>query len=165
VEGYGVLAGTTTVIPSSTATVNKFLGVPYASKPTRFELPQSAEPWDSVYDASENKPACIQTYVFPNSTRDLMINFVTGGSIPEESEDCLYLNIFAPSSANATSNKTVLVWIYGGDLELGSNSNPQYDGSNFAANEDVIIVSINYRVNVFGFPGAPEIDKTKNNLG
>lgn len=164
-KDYGILVGTTTTLPSPTATVNKYLGVPFASKPGRFELPEPPQPWETVYDATNTKPACIQTYVFSNSTRQLLMSLVNGGTAPEESEDCLYLNIYAPATTNITSNKTVMVWIYGGNLQTGSNLNPLYDGSNFAATQDVIIVTINYRVNVFGFPGAPDIDKTENNLG
>lgn len=165
VEDYGVVVGTTTVLPSSSSTVNKFLGIPYAAKPTRFELPQPPEPLQSAYNASEYKPACMQTYIYPNSTREYWADFISGGTQPEESEDCLNLNVFAPASANSTSGKPVLVWIYGGSWQTGSDSNPVYDGSNFAANQDVVIVTLNYRLNVFGFPGSPEIQTTQHNLG
>ena len=70
-----------------------------------------------------------------------------GGPPPQESEDCLYLNIFAPSSAPPPGGRTVLFWIYGGGLQFGDAGLPAYDGSSFAAYEDVIVVTTNYRTN------------------
>jgi len=75
-----------------------------------------------------------------------------------EGEDCLNLNIWTkPGRKNAP----VLVWIYGGAWLLGSANIPLYDGTIFAANNDVVIVSMNYRTNVFGFPNSPGA-KTEN---
>jgi carboxylesterase type B len=87
-----------------------------------------------------------------------------------ESEDCLYLNVFAPKQSWKTrirkSRYPVLYWIYGGGFNFGNAGQPIYDGSHFAALEDVIVVSINYRTNVFGFPIAPDITNlTARNLG
>lgn len=62
-----------------------------------------------------------------------------------ESEDCLYLNVYAP--ATPTAGKAVMFWIYGGALEFGNAGQDAYDGTSFAANQDVIIVSANYRIN------------------
>ena len=88
-----------------------------------------------------------------------------GGPPPVESEDCLYLNVFAPSTPAPAGGRTVLFWIYGGNLQFGTGgkfalrvSNPiskclqlvgllQYDGSSFAAHQDVIVVTHNYRTN------------------
>lgn len=81
-----------------------------------------------------------------------------------ESEDCLNLNIFAPASP-ALELKPVIFWMYGGSFSFGSGSLPLYDGSGFAANQDVVIVTINYRTNVFGFPGSSELAKEEQNLG
>lgn len=83
----------------------------------------------------------------------------------EESEDCLYLNVYAPSSPPPPGGRTVLFWIYGGALHFGNAGIHFYDGSNFAAYEDVIVVSANYRTNVFGFPASPEIPVKQRNLG
>lgn len=89
---------------------------------------------------------------------------------PEESEDCLYLNVFAPKKTKKRFNRKtrypVLFWIYGGGFNFGNAGQPIYDGSHFAALEDVIVVSVNYRTNVFGFPIAPDITNlTERNLG
>lgn len=64
---------------------------------------------------------------------------------PGESEDCLYLNVYVPSTG--ATGKSVMFWIYGGGLEYGTASHPWYDGSSFATYQDVIVVAANYRTN------------------
>lgn len=68
---------------------------------------------------------------------------------PPESEDCLSVNVYAPALPYNGGNKLrpVMFWIYGGALEFGNNASPAYDGTSFAANQDVILVAINYRTN------------------
>src|SRR5690242_4678651 len=75
----------------------------------------------------------------------------SGGS--SESEDCLFLNLFAPCIGCGKTNRkrAVMLWFYGGALSFGSING--VDGSSFAANQDVILVAPNYRLGVFGFPG------------
>lgn len=63
----------------------------------------------------------------------------------EESEDCLYLNVLAPRTPS--TGRAVLVWIFGGALQFGHGGFVAYDGSAFAAHEDVVYVSFNYRTN------------------
>jgi carboxylesterase type B len=58
-----------------------------------------------------------------------------------------------------------LVWIYGGGLSFGTASLPAYDGTSIAANQRIILVTFNYRTNVFGFPGSPDLPLAGNNLG
>ena len=88
----------------------------------------------------------------PAQSRDFTMK-VFNNPPPQESEDCLYLNVFAPATSNNNGNKSVMVWIYGGGLQFGTAMLPAYDGSSFAANQDVVLVAPNYRTNVFGFPG------------
>lgn len=64
-----------------------------------------------------------------------------------ESEDCLYLNVYAPSTASESGGRAVMFWIYGGSLQFGNAMQPLYDGSAFAAYQDVIVVTANYRTN------------------
>lgn len=66
---------------------------------------------------------------------------------PEESEDCLYLNVYAPSTPAAGDGRAVLYWIYGGFLQFGTAGADIYNGSFFAAHEDLIVVTVNYRTN------------------
>ncbi|KAH8691761.1 Alpha/Beta hydrolase protein [Phaeosphaeriaceae sp. PMI808] len=86
---------------------------------------------------------------------------------PPESEDCLYLNIYAPSNTAGGAGRAVLFWIFGGSLQFGSAAVGQqsYDGTAFASYEDIIVVTTNYRTNVFGFPGSTELPLTERNLG
>ncbi|KAE8383446.1 Carboxylesterase [Aspergillus bertholletiae] len=162
----GVVAGTTTSIPSATIAVNQFLGIPFGAPPQRFSPPQRPAPWTSVYDATKYQPDCIQQFNYPEAVRNQLIAVFNtpppqGG---EESEDCLHVNVFAPQSA-AEGSKAVLFWIYGGSFTFGASSLPLYDGTSLAANQDVVVVTFNYRTNVFGFPGSPDLPTSEWNLG
>ncbi len=84
---------------------------------------------------------------------------------PPESEDCLYLNVYAPASECPEEGRAVLFWIYGGNLQFGYAGLPAYDGSSFAANQDVIVVTTNYRTNVLGFSNSPQIPVGQQNSG
>lgn len=77
-------------------------------------------------------------------------SFSGGTGYPGESEDCLYLNVYAP--AKGKELKPVLFWLYGGDLKEGTAMQELYDGSSFAANQDVVFVSPNYRINGTSIP-------------
>lgn len=143
----GVIIGTTTAIPSATATVNQYLGVPFAqSPPERFSPPRPALPHVSPLVAQQRKSACIQQFQYPRSSYEF-VRLVFNNPPPEESEDCLYLNVFAPSTPAPPDGRAVMYWIYGGSLQFGNAGQPLYDGSYFAANEDVIVVTVNYRTN------------------
>lgn len=82
----------------------------------------------------------------PEASRNFS-NVVFNNPSPEESEDCLYLNVFAPSTAPPPGGYAVLFWIFGGSLRFGNAGQPLYDGSHFAAFEEVIVVAANYRTN------------------
>ncbi len=70
----------------------------------------------------------------------------TPAGVADESEDCLYLNVYAPANSTG-AGLPVLVWIYGGDLQKGSAGRPAWDGSSFVANQDIVVVTFNYRLN------------------
>ncbi|EEQ88689.2 cholinesterase [Blastomyces dermatitidis ER-3] len=161
----GTVAGTATWLPSSTRPVNKFLGIPFAEPPVRFKAPEPVRPWQRVYDASRYKPSCIQQFNYPEEQRNQSIEWYNTPPPPAgESEDCLNLNVFAPASP-PKGPRAVLVWIYGGSYVFGSGSLPLYDGSSFAVNQNVVLVTFNYRTNLFGFPGSPELPAAEKNLG
>jgi carboxylesterase type B len=133
--------------------VVKYLGIPFANPPIRFGVPKPATASTEKRKAVKLAPACIQ-----NNARS------TSNSSTPDSEDCLYLNVYAP--ADTTTLKPVLFWLFGGGLQYGSASVPTYDGTSFAANHDLVLVAPNYRVNVFGFPGpVPGLPKDEQNLG
>lgn len=158
----GAISGITTQIPTSNTTVHKFLGVPFAAAPVgdlRFDLPQPPPVWGNttVLNATAYGSACMQA----NEASTLLVG---------QSEDCLYLNIFAPATPTPptgpdSGGRVVMVWIHGGGLVAGSAAEADFDGSSFAAHQDVIIVTINYRLNVFGFVNTPALPLTSQNLG
>ncbi|KAG5932272.1 hypothetical protein E4U53_001398 [Claviceps sorghi] len=161
----GVIVGAAVVEPVSQATVVRYLGVPFGAPPERFKPPRRPEPWCSPYDASNYKPACMQKFDYPvERQKMLMAWYNTPPSVAGESEDCLNLNVFVPVSRRKRP-KPVLFWLFGGGFNFGTGSLPLYDGTSFAANQDVIVVTSNYRTNVFGFPGSPEMNLTEQNLG
>ncbi|XP_033121774.1 cholinesterase 2-like [Anneissia japonica] len=116
--------------------VNKYIdvykGIPYAEPPVgnlRFENPRPKEPWMGTLNATEYSPMCIQS---------------SGGE-----DDCLYLNIFVPQSK--PHNASVMFFIHGGSFLTGTASTDVYSGVVLAAIGDVIVVTINYRLNIYGF--------------
>ncbi|KAF1972845.1 alpha/beta-hydrolase [Bimuria novae-zelandiae CBS 107.79] len=97
------------------------------------------------------------------------VNHVLGVPFADaEASACMYPRIrvvFAPYTPAPKEGRAVMVWIYGGGLYNGDASMAAYDGSHFAAFEDVIIVAANYRTNVFGFPSTPDLPLEERNLG
>lgn len=160
----GKIIGTTTTLPSATASVNQFLGVPYAAPPVRFAKPEKVKKWKSPKTVQTRGAACIQQFS-GSTTAAQFTRSIFNDPPPVESEDCLFLNVFAPSGEPPKGGFPVLFWIYGGSLAFGSAGQPAYDGSWLAGFEDVIVVTINYRTNVFGFPASPELAVTERNLG
>ncbi|KAF2648109.1 alpha/beta-hydrolase [Lophiostoma macrostomum CBS 122681] len=166
----GRIIGTTTSVAGSTATaaVNKFLGIPYAAAPTgdaRFEPPQAHANWNTL-GTKELPNSCIQVF---SPTRIAPFTEAVFNNPPpkNESEDCLYLNVFAPKKAwdiNAPPYP-VMYWMYGGGWKFGYSGLQIYDGSHFAGLEDVVLVTVNYRTNAFGLPQTSAIANiTERNL-
>uniref|UniRef100_A0A8C6G8I9 Carboxylic ester hydrolase n=1 Tax=Mus spicilegus TaxID=10103 RepID=A0A8C6G8I9_MUSSI len=129
--------------------VNVFLGIPFAAPPLgplRFSKPQPPIPWDNLREATAYPNLCFQNlewlFIYQNL---LKVSYPKLGM----SEDCLYLNIYAPCHANNGSSLPVMVWIPGGGFETGSAS--IFDGSALAVYEDVLVVTIQYRLGIFGF--------------
>ncbi|KAH7085047.1 liver carboxylesterase 1 precursor [Paraphoma chrysanthemicola] len=167
----GVVVGTTIKLanqPQVTAEANAYLGVPFAkSPPERFSPPEAASPWPSPLQAQAIKPACIQQFSGSGTTQARVKQLFNNplGPPPEESEDCLYLNVYSPPDVTPTSKKAVMFWIYGGNLQFGTGGLGFYDGSSLALTQDVVVVTINYRTNIFGFSNSPEIPFGSQNAG
>lgn len=121
----------------------KFLGIPFATA-KRFEAPQPYPKWDGVRDATRYYSRSPQT--------DAMMEGFLGSSTIETSEDCLGLNIYTPSIA-AAGQKPVLFWVHGGAYTNGTGSSGWYDGTRLTSHGDVVVVTINYRLGIFGFMG------------
>lgn len=135
-----------------------FKGVPYAQPPVgglRFRRPQEHEPWEGVRACKEFGPSCPQADL---SAMDFYGKEFYDGALPPLSEDCLYLNIWTPESAAPDAGLPVLFWIHGGAFMHGSGSEKEFDGEGFAR-KGVILVTINYRVNAFGFFAHPDLEK------
>jgi para-nitrobenzyl esterase len=130
--------------------IRVFRGIPYAAPPVgeiRWREPQPAQPWSGIRVATEWGPRCVQS----NRLGDLdPLNKRMG-------EDCLYLNIWTPAKS-ADDALPVMVWIHGGSNLNGAGSQPEYDGSNLAS-KGVVVVTINYRLDIFGFLAHPELTK------
>lgn len=132
-----------------------FKGVHYGENTatTRFQPPVPVKPWKGVRDALELGSPCYQNNIDPDAWQD-----------PQpESEDCLVLNVWAPRNAR---NAPVMVWIHGGGFWWGSGGVPAYDGTALAERGDVVVVTINHRLNAFGYLYlggiAPEFDQSAN---
>ena len=122
-----------------TETMKKFLGIPYAAPPVgdlRWRAPQPAAPWMGVRDATQFANHCPQP-----------ATFMGAGST---TEDCLYLNVYTPAGGWHTGQgHPVMVWIHGGALVGGASD--YYDPTKFVENEDVVVVTINYRLGILGY--------------
>jgi para-nitrobenzyl esterase len=130
-------------------------GVPYAQPPVgslRWRAPQSPTAWSAPRDATAFAPACVQTgrLYSPglHNRHDETIGSTLGKTVG--SEDCLYLNIWTPASAPSTP-RPVIVFVHGGSNITGYTADPVYDGAALARNQDVVFVSVNYRLGIFGF--------------
>ena len=155
----GPLIGATT----ADGAVGVFKGIPYATPPVgvrRWKPAQPAPDWTNPRLADRPGPVCVQ------SSLPAMVDIAGGGRQASlywdadqvASEDCLYLNVWTPTSAVAAraEPRPVMVWIHGGAFLNGSGINPAYDGGALAR-KGVVVVSINYRLGVFGFFAHPEL--------
>lgn len=124
--------------------VSVFRGVPYARPPVgplRFRPPVECEPWEGVRDARKVGPIAHQ---FPTDLEEMQ-----GRLDLPQSEDCLTLNIWTPQPDGA--RRPVMVWIHGGAYLNGTGAAEWFDGTSFATVGDVVLVTINYRLAVFGY--------------
>ncbi|XP_058383818.1 liver carboxylesterase-like isoform X2 [Diceros bicornis minor] len=128
-----------------------FLGIPFAKPPLgplRFAPPQPAEPWHVVKNTTSYPPMCSQVTEPVQMVLDMDTNKKDGIHL-QISEDCLYLNIYTPADLTKKSRLPVMVWIHGGALLIGEAST--YDGLLLSAHENVVVVTIQYRLGIWGF--------------
>ncbi len=123
-----------------------YRGIPFAAPPVgdlRWQEPQPPIPWHGVREATAFGPACMQAAA---------PGFMEAGLM---SEDCLYLNVWTAAESPADA-RPVMVWIHGGGWGIGASSQAVYDGAALAA-KGVVLVSVNYRMNAFGFMAHPAL--------
>ena len=131
--------------------VKAYLGIPFAAPPLRelrWREPQPVKAWKGVYNADRKMPECIQVL------RPHNINHYFGEEA--SSEDCLYLNVWAPASAKMGSNLPVIVFIYGGGSTIGSSGMALYSGETVAG-RGTVFVNFNYRLGALGFMAHPAL--------
>jgi para-nitrobenzyl esterase len=131
--------------------VRAWLGLPYAAPPVgdlRWKAPQPAAKWSGERDATKYAAHCAQNHVF-----DDMV-FQDDGA----AEDCLYLNVYAPATAGKNSKLPVMFWIHGGGFSGGGSDEPRHNGD-FLPLKGVVLVTINYRLGVFGFLATQDLAK------
>lgn len=138
--------------PGTSFGVRVFKGIPYAAPPIgdlRWKAPQPPASWDPARDAKAFSPTCYQQPYPPGS--------IYRTPPQPMSEDCLYLNVWT-AAQGANERRPVMVWIHGGALTRGAGSLPIYDGESLAL-KGVVVVTINYRLGVFGFLAHPELTR------
>ncbi|MBZ5530463.1 MAG: carboxylesterase family protein [Acidobacteriia bacterium] len=143
----GLLSG----VPGANADVRVYRGIPYAAPPVgdlRWRPPQPPAAWQGVRDAGKFGATCWQVPYPPAAA-------IFQNDISTMSEDCLHLNLWTPAKT-ANDRLPVMVWIHGGGLTRGSSTTPMYDGENLAR-KGVVVVTLNYRLGIFGFFANPEL--------
>ncbi len=131
--------------------VKAFLGLPYAAPPVgdqRWKAPEPPAKWKGARDATKFAAHCAQNHVFDD--------MVFQG--PPASEDCLFLNVYAPADATDKSKLPVMFWIHGGGYSGGGSDEPRHNGD-FLPLKGVVLVTINYRLGVFGFLATSDLTK------
>ncbi|GAB1264339.1 carboxylesterase/lipase family protein [Aurantivibrio infirmus] len=124
-----------------------WLGIPFAKPPVgelRWKLPQPIDPWDGIFEANKTIQPCPQFV----STLSAGIEDLDGDKVVGD-EDCLYLSVYAPTTASPENPLPVMYWIFGG----GNNSGyaGDYDASNLAETQNVVVVAVNYRLGPLGW--------------
>jgi len=125
-----------------------FKGIPYAAPPVgarRFLPPAPPAPWSGVRDALAYGPSCPQPSARPQGW----------SQEPSLSEDCLYLNVWTPACDGRS--RPVMVWMHGGGFSIGSGSWPVYDGAALSRRGDVVVITLNHRLGIFGYLQLKEI--------
>ena len=127
---------------AATQTVREFLGIPYAAPPVgdlRWQPPQPHARWKAPRDATKFAPHCTQN--------------ASPFGVASASEDCLYLNVYAPKDGGG--DRPVMVWIHGGALVVGESDD--YNPQRMVEQGDVVVVTINYRLGLFGYMAHPAL--------
>lgn len=144
-------------LPAADPRITSFKGIPFAAPPVgpnRWRAPQPAEDWDGVLKAFDFAPISMQAPTVIDDNNIYTREWAVDPDLPMD-EDCLYLNVWTP--AKRTDEKLpVFVWYFGGGLQVGHTAEMEFDGERIAR-RGIVVVTINYRLNAFGFLCHPEI--------
>ena len=138
-----------------------FRGIPYAAAPireNRWKAPQPVEPWEGVKLCNRFDHPSYQHIQFKGG---YYTEWGYGDEAPF-SEDCLYLNIWTKKPGDVNAKLPVALWIHGGGYREGWGSEPEFDAQEWAG-KDVILVSINYRLGIYGFMTHPDLSAESPN--
>lgn len=144
-------------IPAADPRITAYLGIPFAAPPVgknRWRAPQPAESWEGILDACRFGPIAMQV---PPATGDMNVYRREWNVDPDlpMSEDCLQLNVWTPA-LDAGEKLPVFVWYFGGGLQVGHPAEMEFNGERIAR-RGIVVVTVNYRLNAFGFLAHPEI--------
>jgi len=136
--------------------ISAFKGIPYGAAPIgklRFLPPQPRASWPNVFVATDFGAPAMQLYDRPHTGSELSLQLATLFTMRSEqkidNEDCLFLNVWTPGTD--AKRRPVMVWLHGGGFAYGSGAWPIYDGANLARAGDVVVVTLNHRLNAFGY--------------
>lgn len=137
-------------------------GIPYARPPVgdlRWRAPLDPQPWSAPRAAAAFGPACIQTGRLYGPGRHNRYDRSVGECIGQVcgAEDCLYLNIWAPAASAPDAGLPVIVFVHGGSNVTGYTADPVYDGAALAVAADALVVTVGYRLGIFGFLELPQL--------
>lgn len=131
---------------NDSSNIVSFKGIPFAAPPInalRWKAPQPVSPWQGTKQATEFGLQCMQNLIYDD------MKFRSAGM----SEDCLYLNVWAPSNMQS-KKRPVLLYFYGGGFVAGDGSERRYDGASMAQ-KDIVVITANYRLGLFGLMAHP----------
>ena len=144
-------------LPAADPRITSYKGIPFAAPPVgenRWRAPQPCKDWEGELFAAEFGPIAMQANCAGDPMKDIYAReWAVDAELPM-SEDCLYLNVWAP--ADGRKNLPVYVWYFGGGLQVGNTTEMEFDGERIAR-RGVVVVTVGYRLNCFGFLCHPEI--------
>lgn len=144
-------------LPAADPRITSYKGIPFAAKPVgrnRWRAPQPCPPWEGELFAADFGPIAMQANCAGDPAKDIYAReWAVDAELPM-SEDCLYLNVWAP--ADGRKGLPVYVWYFGGGLQVGNTTEMEFDGERLAR-RGMVVVTVGYRLNVFGFLCHPDI--------
>ncbi len=145
-------------LPAADPRITSYKGIPFAAPPVgenRWRAPQPCPDWEGDFPAIDFGPIAMQAITGYDKENIYTREWAVDVTLPM-SEDCLYLNVWAPADPEGPKNLPVYVWYFGGGLQVGNTAEMEFDGERFAR-RGMVVVTVGYRLNVFGFLSHPEI--------